>query len=269
MCCRPASIWCRRVRRWRPGVAQNADGTVTVTGAGFGYDSRVFFDGLQAAQGDFNGRTPGHADGDAAAGRERADRRGHGVQQRRAELDDSARRAPPTYTYPARGRSADRRHQRRTRCRRASTAMVDITAAEYELRGRPGDGRLRVARCAGAARVGAEPDTRHRERLRGGQCVAGLSRSQRDLGDAGGEPARTRSRSSRRAPGVPVIASVVERRPEPAVDLRGQFGDDLRPEPRGRVQVSLERRAGGGGFRATRTRSTSSSRRVSRPDRRR
>lgn len=35
-------------------TAQNGDGSVTVTGAGFGYDSRVFFDGLQAAQGTLN-----------------------------------------------------------------------------------------------------------------------------------------------------------------------------------------------------------------------
>ena len=36
-------------------VTQNADGTVAINGAGFGYDSRVFFDGLQAAQGTFSG----------------------------------------------------------------------------------------------------------------------------------------------------------------------------------------------------------------------
>jgi uncharacterized protein (TIGR03437 family) len=35
-------------------AAQNPDGTVTITGAGFGYDSRVFFDGSQAPQGTFN-----------------------------------------------------------------------------------------------------------------------------------------------------------------------------------------------------------------------
>jgi uncharacterized protein (TIGR03437 family) len=35
-------------------AAQNGDGSVTVTGAGFGYDSRVFFDGLQAPQGTLN-----------------------------------------------------------------------------------------------------------------------------------------------------------------------------------------------------------------------
>ncbi len=37
------------------GASQNADGTVTITGAGLGYDSRVFFDGLQASQGTFSG----------------------------------------------------------------------------------------------------------------------------------------------------------------------------------------------------------------------
>jgi uncharacterized protein (TIGR03437 family) len=35
-------------------AALNADSTVTVAGAGFGYDSRVFFDGLQAAPGTYN-----------------------------------------------------------------------------------------------------------------------------------------------------------------------------------------------------------------------
>jgi uncharacterized protein (TIGR03437 family) len=34
---------------------QNPDGSVTIMGAGFGYDSRVFFDGLQAPQGTFSG----------------------------------------------------------------------------------------------------------------------------------------------------------------------------------------------------------------------
>ncbi len=36
-------------------VTPNGDGTVTISGAGFGPDSRVFFDGLQAAPGVFSG----------------------------------------------------------------------------------------------------------------------------------------------------------------------------------------------------------------------
>lgn len=45
------------VRQGPPVAASatpNADGTATIAGAGFGYDSRVFFDGLQAPQGALN-----------------------------------------------------------------------------------------------------------------------------------------------------------------------------------------------------------------------
>src|SRR5436305_8176707 len=86
------------------GVAQNADGTVTITGAGFGYDSRVFFDGLQAALGTFGGTDaqgtltvappPGTSGQTAAVTVYNSD-------GQNSTILSSA--APPTYTYPGAG----------------------------------------------------------------------------------------------------------------------------------------------------------------------
>ncbi|SPE22542.1 Peptidase M10A and M12B, matrixin and adamalysin (fragment) [Candidatus Sulfopaludibacter sp. SbA3] len=78
------------------GINTNGDGTVTLTGGGFGPDSRVFFDGMQAA-GAYNGSSntftvtpPSGAAGQVSA----SGLRRRGVQQRRAELLNDPEREP-------------------------------------------------------------------------------------------------------------------------------------------------------------------------------
>jgi len=111
------------------GVTTNGDGTVTIAGAGFGYDSRVFFDGLQALPGTFSGADaqgiltvtpPPGASGQTAA-----------VTVYNSDGQNStilSSTAPPTFTYP--GAGAPQILSISPNALPAGvTAMVDITAA--------------------------------------------------------------------------------------------------------------------------------------------
>ena len=108
-------------------ASQNPDGTVTVAGAGFGYDSRVFFDGLQAAPGSFNAAAgalvvtppPGASSQNAAVTVYNSD------GQNSTIMPGST---PPVYTYPA-SASPQITAVTPNSLPAGVTATVDITAA--------------------------------------------------------------------------------------------------------------------------------------------
>ena len=110
-------------------MTQNADGTVTINGAGLGYDSRVFFDGLQAAQGTFSGTdaqgTLTVAPPPGASGQTAAVTVYNSDGQNSTILSGAA---PPTFTYPGAG-APQILSISPNALPAGATAMVDITAA--------------------------------------------------------------------------------------------------------------------------------------------
>jgi uncharacterized protein (TIGR03437 family) len=108
-------------------VSQNADGTVTVTGAGFGFDSRVFFDGLQAQQGTFNS-----ADGSLTvtpppgAGSQNAAVTVYNSDGQNSTIMPGVN--PPTYTYPSSGTPQILTVSPNS-LPAGSSAVIDVTAA--------------------------------------------------------------------------------------------------------------------------------------------
>jgi uncharacterized protein (TIGR03437 family) len=109
-------------------VAPNADGSVTVTGSGFGLDSRVFFDGIQAttqapfsgtdAQGSITVAPPPGSSGQVS---NITVYNGDGQNSTLLQSQN-----PPTYAYPVTG--APQVAWDRTSLPAGVSAMVDITA---------------------------------------------------------------------------------------------------------------------------------------------
>lgn len=115
------------------GATLNGDGTVTVTGAGLGPDSRVFFDGAQASQLVFSGTDaqgaltvmpPPGASGQAAQVT---------VYNSDGQNSTIIRSAPaPTYTYPATG-APQIVSVSPNAIPAGTTAMVEVTVANMTL----------------------------------------------------------------------------------------------------------------------------------------
>ena len=212
-------------------VTPNGDGSVTITGSGFGLDSRVFFDGIQATT-----LTP-FSGTDALGSIAVAPPAGSSGQVSNITVFNGdgqnstflQSQNPPTYAYPVTG--TPQTALDKTALPAGVSSMVDITAQNAAFV----DGQVTVGFGTGRYHrqpsLGAEPDSLAGQRGSGAQRGAGRLRVQRRLGIPGGYAAIRVSDAGGESEPAFHWAAHRERRAHAANGLPRRHRSHLRIEP--------------------------------------